>query len=129
MQKSSVLNIHFDVLRDCPVVRLSGTLDASTAVGFRHDVQDLFLSGYRSLLMDFSELGFMDSSGIGAILTIYRTLRDHGGKELWIAGSNPNVRSLLEVTQLDKQLRCFDSVPKALDAWKSFQAEKTAQLA
>jgi len=118
MSKEKQLTATLEVLRDCPVLKIVGTLDASTAPTFRHDVEEMLSAGYKNLLLDLTLLDFMDSSGIGSLIYLHRSLHDQGGRELWVAGCNADVRNLLTVTQLDKQIRCFDSLAQALDTWK-----------
>lgn len=112
------LSTELEVTRDCPVLKVQGVLDATNTPGFKHDVAELVAAGYKNLVLDFSKVEFMDSSGIGSLIFVYRSLKEQGGHELWLAGCNDHVKNLLSVTQLDKQFRCFESLPQALDAWK-----------
>ncbi|HBQ65160.1 MAG TPA: anti-sigma F factor antagonist [Clostridiales bacterium] len=63
------------------VVALKGELDHHTAAGCRERIDNALLRpGIRNLILDLSELAFMDSSGIGVILGRYRTVTRRGGK-------------------------------------------------
>jgi anti-sigma B factor antagonist len=115
--RGSRLSTRFEVVRDCPVFHVGGILDTTTAPTFRHDVNEVIASGYKNLVLDVSGLTFMDSSGIGALIYAYRSLLDQSGKDLWLAGCNEQVKALLEVTQLDRQFRCFGCLAEALTAW------------
>lgn len=118
MGQNAKLITQFEVIRDCPVLHLDGTLDATTSIDFRHDVSLLFATGYKSLVLDCGNLEFMDSSGIGALIQVIRSLKDQGGKELWMARCNQHVRTLLQVTQLDSQIQCAETLGTAIDSWR-----------
>ncbi|MCA1595317.1 MAG: STAS domain-containing protein [Chloroflexi bacterium] len=117
MTKNERMSTRFEVIRGCPVLHISGTLDANAAPAFRHEADELFASGHKNLVMDFEKVTFMDSSGVGALIYALRSMQDQGGKQLWIAGCNEQVQSLLQVTQLDKQLHCAGSLANAIDSW------------
>lgn len=117
MVKSEPMTTRFEVVRGCPVFHVAGTLDANAAPTFRHDVEELMASGHKSLVLDFSNVSFMDSSGIGALIYLMRSMQDQGGRQLWVGGCNEQVRSLLQVTQLERQLVCFESTASAIDRW------------
>jgi anti-anti-sigma factor len=53
------------------------------------------------VLLDVSDVDFMDSTGLGIVLGLLRRLREGGGS-LKIAGAHGAVRRLLELTELDK---------------------------
>ena len=62
------------------IVRIDGELDHFCAQSVRRDLDALLLDrSVRTLILDFSSLTFMDSSGIGVVLGRYRLLRDRGG--------------------------------------------------
>lgn len=61
------------------IVRIDGELDHFCAQSVRRDLDALLLDrSIRTLILDFSSLTFMDSSGIGVVLGRYRLLRDRG---------------------------------------------------
>ena len=66
--------------RGTVTVRLSGDLDHNTAAQIREELDRLIEDpGVRRLVFDLSELGFMDSSGIGMMIGRYRTMARRGG--------------------------------------------------
>jgi anti-sigma B factor antagonist len=115
---SARLSTRFEVIRDCPLLHLSGILDGTTSPRFREDASQLVATGYKQLVLDFSEVTMMDSSGIGALIHLFHSIQEQGGQFLWVAACPPGIRSLLEVTQIDRQIRCFDTVSMALEAFR-----------
>lgn len=56
-----------------------------------------------SIEVDFTEVTFVDSSGLGALLSAQRRARAAAG-DLWVTNLQPNLRTVFEVTGLDKIL-------------------------
>ena len=52
----------------------SSRLDAPTAAGFKKDCEELWQPGIVSVRVDLSQVQFIDSSGVGALLSLYKRL-------------------------------------------------------
>jgi anti-anti-sigma factor len=95
------------------VVRVDGQL----IVGNRHELKELIQAaldqGERRILVDFSETGYIDSSGLGALVSIAKRVREVGG-ELRLSGLNDDLRSLFELTKLDTLFTIADTPQQAL---------------
>lgn len=89
---------------------LKGDLDLKTADPLR-DALDKLIDRYRdrSVVLDLSEVGFVDSSGLGVILGRYRKLSAQG-RTISIAGVRPPVRAVLELAGIDSIMNISDSV-------------------
>src|ERR1044072_4696420 len=85
------------------VVKAEGQL----IVGKREELKDLVFAalekGERRILIDFSQTGYIGSSGLGALVSISKRVREAGG-ELRLSGLNEDLRSLFELTKLDTLL-------------------------
>lgn len=92
-------------------------VDGQLIVGNRHELKDLIQSaldgGDRKLLVDFSRTGYIDSSGLGALVSISKRIREAGG-ELRLAGLNDDLRSLFELTKLDTLFTISETPEQAL---------------
>ena len=86
------------------IVRIDGELDHFCAQSVRRDLG--------TLILDFSSLTFMDSSGIGVVLGRYRLLRDRGG-HVAIVGMNPHIARLFHMSGLDRIIRQLDKHQEA----------------
>ena len=76
------------------IVRIDGELDHFCAQSVRRDLDALLLDrSIRTLILDFSSLTFMDSSGIGVVLGRYRLLRP--GRARRDCGHEPAHRSAI----------------------------------
>jgi anti-sigma B factor antagonist len=95
-------------------------VDGQLIVGNRHELKDLVLAaldrGERRLLVDFSRTGYIDSSGLGALVSISKRIREAGG-ELRLSGLNDDLRSLFELTKLDTLFAITETPEQALTSF------------
>lgn len=90
------------------MVRLAGELDHCCAQSVRREL-DALISGTsaRMLILDFTALQFMDSSGIGVILGRYRLMRDKGG-QMAVIHMNPHIARIFHMSGLDRVIQVLD---------------------
>jgi anti-sigma B factor antagonist len=92
-------------------------VDGQLIIGNRHELKDLIQAalerGDRRLLIDFSRTGYIDSSGLGALVSISKRIRESGG-ELRLSGLNDDLRSLFELTKLDTLFAITETPEQAL---------------
>jgi anti-anti-sigma factor len=69
--------------------------------------------GARKFLIDFDETAYIDSSGLGVLVTLSKKIREKGG-ELRLANLNDDLRALFELTRLDTLFQIADSREQAL---------------
>lgn len=81
------------------VALLSGDLDIVTSDEVRRDLTDLIDAGHRALALDLSEVGFVDSSGLGVLVALHRHAGARGG-ELTVRSVPPRVQRLFEITRI-----------------------------
>ena len=95
-------------------------VDGQLIVGNRHELKELIQSaldkGERRLLIDFSRTGYIDSSGLGALVSISKRVREAGG-ELRLSGLNDDLRSLFELTKLDTLFAITETPEQALTSF------------
>lgn len=91
------------------------TLDASNAKAFKSDVAGLMTEGAK-LVFDMSRLRFVDSSGLGAILSCLRQLHAVGGDLKLCAMSKP-VRALFELVRMHRVFEIFNNSEEAVRAF------------
>ena len=85
-------------------------------VGNRQEFKQLVLDemGRASrFLIDFSETGYVDSSGLGALVSLNKRLRETGGA-LRLAALNEDLRTLFELTRLDTLFKLYATRADAL---------------
>lgn len=89
-------------------------LDAHLAPAFKAKLNEMIQQGHASIVLDLSEVAFMDSSGIGALVSGLKNLGGRG--ELVVCGTPPKIVSLFQLTRLDKLFRMFGTTEEALTA-------------
>ena len=90
-----------EIVGDVTIVVLPGDqLDAGNAKDFKRDVAPL-LAPSRKVIFDLGELRFVDSSGLGAILSCLRQLNANGG-DLKLCAMTKPVRALFELVRMHK---------------------------
>lgn len=93
---------------DRVMVRLAGELDHCCAQSVRRELDALIAdASIRALILDFTTLQFMDSSGIGVILGRYRQLRDRGG-QMAVIHMNPQVARIFHMSGMDRVIANLD---------------------
>src|SRR6478672_1160028 len=94
-----------------PVVKIiqpSGILDSTNAAPFRQQIIDLVEAGADLVLIDFQDVIFMDSSGLGALVLALKTVRSTGSK-LLICSINEQVKMLFELTSMDRVFEIYEN--------------------
>ena len=91
------------------VIRPEGRLTVVSTAGLRALVAETVAAGHTHVVVDLSQTDFIDSSGLGALVAGLKTARQAGG-DLRIARPTEQVRTVLELTNLDRVLRPTASV-------------------
>lgn len=98
------------------VLSPSGRLNMTTAALLRQSVAMEVDKGRTRVVLDLTDVAFVDSSGLGAIVGGLKSARQAGG-DLRIASVGEQVRTVLELTNLDRVLRPHGTVEDALSGW------------
>lgn len=88
-------------------------LDAETAGDFKQQMLDLINQGYHNILLNLSEVDFMDSTGIGAIISSLKAL-DRRGDIVLCEVKSSKVMQVIQITRMDKILQIFETEEKAV---------------
>ena len=97
------------------VLEVDGQLIVGNRQEFKQKILDALEGGERRFLVDFTRTGYIDSSGLGVLVSLSKKIRDEGG-ELRLAGLNEDLRTLFELTKLDTLFTISDSAADALKA-------------
>jgi anti-sigma B factor antagonist len=95
------------------IVRIDGQLIVGNRQELKTLIQDGLDLGERKFLIDCSQTGYIDSSGLGVLVSLAKRVRELGG-ELRIAGLNEDLRSLFELTKLDSLFQISPTAEEAL---------------
>jgi anti-sigma B factor antagonist len=87
------------------------------SVILRDMVRDLLAKGSKKIVLNLAEVNYIDSSGIGELVSAFTTTKNHGG-ELKLLNLTKKVNDLLQITKL---YTVFDVKNDEADAVKSFK--------
>ena len=96
------------------VIQPTGRLNMMAAPALRKQLNDLVESGGSRIVVDLSTTEFIDSSGLGALIAALKIARKSGG-DLRIAAPTRQVCTVLELSNLDRILRPYESAESAFD--------------
>lgn len=89
-------------------------LDAGNVNTFKQLIQP-YLDENQVVLVDMSALNFVDSSGLGSLLSCLRSMNNKGGK-LKLIGMTKPVHSLFELVRMNRIFSIYDNKQAAIDA-------------
>lgn len=93
---------------DVCVVDVDGQLIVGNRQELKQKVLDELDRGERRFLVDFSQTGYIDSSGLGVLVSLSKKIRESGG-DLRLAGLNEDLKTLFELTKLDTLFQITNS--------------------
>jgi anti-sigma B factor antagonist len=100
---------------DVPVVAVSGEVDVYSAPALKEQLTELLKSGARSLVVDLSDVAFLDSTGLGALVEARAATNDAGGKLPIVCGQE-RILKLFTITGLDGVFDIHPTVDEAVAA-------------
>lgn len=97
------------------VVKIGKALDFRNADEFKSTFQSQVDEGVRNFILDFSDTGILDSTGLGSIFSLYRQISPEDGQVVFADVSRP-VQVVVQLTRTYKVFRQFPSVDAAQEA-------------
>jgi anti-sigma B factor antagonist len=98
------------------LVEVEGQLIVGNRQELKQQVLEQLESGDRKFVIDFAKTGYIDSSGLGVLVSLSKKIREQGG-ELRLSSLNEDLRTLFELTKLDTLFRIADSKEQALEGF------------
>jgi anti-sigma B factor antagonist len=93
---------------------LEQRMGADRAVSFKDEMCKLIDHGHTSFVLDLSEVKFIDSTGLGAILSVLKRIGKSG--DILVTGASDTVGSMFKLTRMDRVFQMFPTVDEALSA-------------
>lgn len=103
---------------DTAVVYVGSSLDFRNADEFKSTFQEYVADDVRNFILDFSDTEVLDSSGLGAIFSLYREISPDDGQVAFANVSQP-VQVVVQLTRTYKVFQQFSSVQAAEEAFSS----------
>lgn len=89
---------------DIQIMHCGGSLDADTVAAFKKIALDLVNAGTTRIVIDCANLTFIDSMGLGVLISLLRRVRTRDG-DIKVAALSDEVKTIFEITRLH---RLFD---------------------
>jgi anti-sigma B factor antagonist len=98
------------------VLKVNGDVDMNTSSDVRTAIAEVFnqgVPGMKALLVDLSQVRYMDSSGIATLVEVMQNCRKHGTR-LRLCALSPPVRDVFELARLASVFEVYPTVTDAL---------------
>ena len=92
---------------DIQVIEPIGILDSTKAEEFRQSVEELLQNGAETILVDLTDITFIDSSGLGTLVVLLKKIRGLN-RSLCLCSINDQVRMLFELTSMDRVFEIYE---------------------
>ncbi len=103
-------------LNNVVVLNLEGRLDASTTTSVKGKIDTVIEDKVHNLVIDMSEISFIDSSGLGTLVASLRAINKAGG-DMKISSLQGQVRCVIELTRLHHLFEIYDDCELAVDSF------------
>ncbi len=116
-----------DTVGKALVIRFGATLEGSNVKGeIELDIDNNYIlteviekdiaAGKKNIVLDLTNISYIDSSGLGAIFDCYKQVTENGGNIVLLRPS-ADVKRVLDITQISKKIRIFDDEKAAGDSF------------
>lgn len=106
--------IKFNIVDDKLIANLIGELDHHSSQEVRVKIDDrIERDNIEKVILNFSKVTFMDSSGIGVVVGRYKKVKSYGG-QMCVADVSKSVNRVFELAGLFKIIKNFDTVDEAV---------------
>jgi anti-sigma B factor antagonist len=115
------LKINIRETAEVVILDMSGRLTLGDALGdFRDSIRETLAGDRKNILLNLSEVSYIDSSGLGQLIGSYATVTDRGG-QMKLFNLQKKVTDLLQITKLLTIFETFDNEAKALASFAKTQ--------
>ncbi|WP_353094591.1 STAS domain-containing protein [Tissierella praeacuta] len=95
------IEVQFDEKENKWIFLPNGEIDIYTSPKFKEEVLKSFNSKETDIIIDGKDLKYVDSTGLGALISILKKLKDSNFK-IYLSNVKPNIRKIFDITELDK---------------------------
>ena len=93
------------------VSMLEARLDMERSIEFKERLDAVIDGGASRIVLDLSQVSYIDSSGLGSVVSVFKRMP---GGAFHVSGLRPNVRTLFQITRLDRFINVYATVDGAL---------------
>ena len=107
------------VKNDLAILMVDGEMDISNAANFKTAIKEQLSASMSKLIIDFREVSYIDSSGLGVLVSSFATVLKAGGK-LKLSDLSRRVKEIFQLAELIEYFEVYDTLE---DAIKSFNVK------
>jgi anti-sigma B factor antagonist len=110
---------------DIPMMHLKGEIDLHTCAPFRDTLRELIDQKRYNIVINLSEVPYLDSAALGVLVDAVRRVREFSGA-IYLVAPTPFVRRAFDITRLIKIFRLCESEEEALSEIRSQEPAEPA---
>ena len=100
------------------ILNLQGRLDLASGTDLKNEIKKLFEEEKNLVHLNLQEVEFINSSGLGALVSIMKEIRLRKGR-LTLSNLASYVKEIFEITQLSHIFEIFETEPEAINSYKT----------
>jgi anti-sigma B factor antagonist len=118
IREDGTMDLTTRTIGDAVVVAFSKTtsLEGDRSARFKASIRELIDAGHHRIVLDLGEVAFIDSQGLGALISALKTLRGEGG-DLKLVNVPEPVDAVLRITKLARVFETHARLDAALGAF------------
>ena len=105
----TVIDYSISRINDCIVISLHDSIDIVNANSFSQSIEKIINEGSRKIVLDFQDVAFISTTGIGAILKYKDKLEEKKGF-IALVGVNEEIRNKLGILGIRNMVKIYDSL-------------------
>jgi len=105
--------INIEEKEDLQILRIEGEIDVYNAYELRNEINKAIEEGHYHLIADLKNVSYIDSSGLGVLVSGVKSLMKHQGS-LKLVELNEKIRSLTKLTGLERFFEIYDKLEDAM---------------
>ncbi len=112
------MNLITELRGDVLVARISDyeRLDAHISREFKEKIMEQIKNGYVNIIVDLHNIQVVDSSGLGALVSIMKNAKVRDG-DIKLVACNPTILALLDITRLNKVFGIYNTLEEAVSSY------------
>ena len=109
------MKIKDEKMDDIIICNLEGEIDINTSLELRKVFDKFINNNQKKIIIDFSYVSYIDSSGLATLIEMLQRLKKIGGN-LYLVNLSDRIKNIFEVTKLIKLFLIFDNKDLAIEA-------------
>ncbi|RMF28796.1 MAG: anti-sigma factor antagonist [Chloroflexi bacterium] len=117
MGEEQTMKIETQKVNNVTVVVVEGEIDTLTVPQLHETFDRLVAAGEQNYVIDLAGVPFMDSSGLAALVKLFKRIRiGHG--DVRLCRVRPEIRKILELTRLDRVFEIYEDRTSAVESYR-----------